>query len=49
MGVVTDISANTWNFFKLFGPKIGLISSYQMTPNLLSYLLKALSNLTLKI
>ena len=46
---LANISVISWSFSKIFLLKIGLISIYKMPPHLPSYLIRALSNLSLKI
>ena len=43
---LADISVISWNFFKPFTAKIGLINTYKMLPCLLSNLIRALRYLS---
>ena len=49
MRLLATISVIIWNFCKLFTMKEGTIDTYKTTPNLLSYLIRVLRNLNLKI
>ena len=49
MRFLATISVIFWNFCKLFTMKKGTIDTYKTTPPLLSYLIRVLRNLSLKI
>ena len=49
MRFLAAISVIIWNFCKLFTMKEGTIDTYKTTPSLLSYLIRVLRNLSLKI
>ena len=49
MRFLASISVIIWNFCKLFTMKEGTIDTYKTTPPLLSYLIRVLRNLSLKI
>ena len=49
MRFLATISVIIWNFCKLFTMKEGTIDTYKTTPPLLSYLIRVLRNLSLKI
>ena len=49
MRFLATLSVIIWNFCKLFTMKEGTIDTYKTTPPLLSYLIRLLRNLSLKI